>query len=65
MVKIVCRDAAGNEAVQEITGFYVTTNLWVRYFNNKPLFFGSILALAAVLGFIVFIVVKRRKKEEA
>lgn len=64
-VKIVCRDAAGNEASQEITGFYVTTNLWVRYFNNKPLFYGSILAMVSALGLIVFIVVKKRKKEEA
>ena len=43
-MKIVCTDAAGNEQTEEITNFYVTTNLFVRYYNNKPLFFGSIAA---------------------
>lgn len=61
-VKIVCHDAAGNEAVQEITGFYVTTNIWVRYFNNKPLFYGSICGVIVVLGAGVFFVLRRRKK---
>lgn len=49
-VKIVCTDAAGNEQTEEITNFYVTTNLFVRYYNNKPLFFGSIAAVAIALA---------------
>lgn len=63
-VKVVSTDAAGNETVEEITDFFVTTNIWVRYYNNKPLFFGSIggvILLAALI--VVIVVLKRRKKE--
>lgn len=59
-VKIVCVDAAGNEYVEEITGFYVTTDLLVRYYNNKPLFYGSLVGLAVVV--IVTAVVISRKR---
>ncbi len=64
-VRVVCLDAAGNEISQDITDFFVTTNLWVRYYTNKPLFFGSIAGVILLAAFIVFIVVwKKRKKEE-
>lgn len=57
-VKIICRDSAGNETTKEMNDFYVTTNLWVRYYNNKLLFFGSIgggfLLIAAITLLIVF-----------
>lgn len=64
-VKIICKDAAGNETELEITDFYVTTNGWVLFFNNKPLFYGSILGVLAMIGLIVFVIVKKRKKAEA
>lgn len=64
-VRVVCTDAAGNETSEEFTNFFVTTNLWVRYYNNKPLFFGSIGGVVLLAALIVVIVVlKRRKKEE-
>lgn len=63
-VKIVCTDAAGNEQVEEITGFYVTTDIWVRYYNNKALFFGSIAGVLVLAGLIVFLVVYKKKKNE-
>lgn len=64
-VRVVCTDAAGNETSEEFTDFFVTTNLWVRYYNNKPLFFGSIGGVILLAGLVVFLVVwKRRKKEE-
>lgn len=59
-VKIVCVDAAGNEYVEEITGFYVTTDLLVRYYNNKPLFYGSLVGLAAVV-IVVAVVISRKR----
>ena len=58
-VKIVCVDAAGNEQILE--DIYVTTNGWVQYYNNKPLFFGSIGGGVAVIALVVFLVVKKRK----
>lgn len=63
-VKIVCVDAAGNEQVEEITGFYVTTDIFVRYFNNKPLFYGSIAGVIVAAGLFVFLLVYKKKKEE-
>ena len=63
-VKVVCTDAAGNEQIAEITDFYVTTNLFVRFYNNKALFFGSIggvILIAAAI--VVLVVLKKRKKD--
>lgn len=61
-VKIVCTDAAGNVLTEEITDFYVTTNILVRFFNNKLLFFGSVGAVLLITGLIIFVVLKKRKK---
>lgn len=67
-------DAAGNGEknsdtelpanAEEVEDFYVTTNLWIRYYTNKPLFFGSIAGVIALAGLIVFLVVYRKKKNE-
>lgn len=59
--KFVCRDAAGNETELEVSDFYVTTNLWVRYWNNKGLFFGSIGALAAFAAGLIVLLTKKKK----
>ena len=47
---VTAYDAAGNEASQTIDNFYVTTNAWIRFYNNKIAFFGSIAAGVALLG---------------
>lgn len=67
-------DAAGNGEkisdtelpanAEEVEDFYVTTNLWVRYYTNKPLFFGSIAGVIVLAGLIVFLVVWKKKKNE-
>lgn len=63
-VKIVAVDAAGNVYEEEVTDFYVTTNLWVRYYNNKTLFYGSIAGVIAIAALIVFLVVYKRRKDD-
>ncbi len=60
-VKFVCTDAAGNVTELEVSDFYVTTNLWVRYWNNKGLFFGSIGALAAFAAGLIVLLTKKKK----
>ena len=61
-VRIVSTDAAGNEKIEEINDFYVTTNLFVRYYNNKPLFFGTVGGVLLLAGLIAaFVVFKKRK----
>lgn len=67
-------DAAGNGQkiydtelpanAEKIDDFYVTTNLWVRYYTNKPLFFGSIAGAIVLAGLIVSLIVYKKKKEE-
>ena len=67
-------DAAGNGEkisdtelpanAEEVEDFYVTTNLWVRYYTNKPLFFGSIAGVIVLAGLSVFLVVWKKKKNE-
>jgi len=61
-LKVVGTDAAGNVQELEITNFYVTTNLFVRFYTNTPLFVGSIIGFLLILALIVFIVVFKRRK---
>lgn len=64
-VKIVAVDAAGNEQPLEINGFLVNTNIFVRWYNNTPLFIGSIIAVAALaIGITLFITLSKKKKKE-
>lgn len=60
-VRIVCVDAAGNVQEQLIDEFYVTTNKFVQFYNNKALFFGSIGGGVSVTALAVFFIVKKRK----
>lgn len=63
-VRVVSTDAAGNAAVSQVQNFYVTTNRWVQFYNNKPLFFGAIAGVVAMLGgaVAVVILVSRRRQ---
>lgn len=68
-------DAAGNGEViskdktpdnsKRIENFYVTTNLWVRYYTNEKLVFGSMAVLVVIGSSIVFSVVSKKKKNES
>lgn len=61
-VKIVCKDAAGNTTETVISDFYVTTNMMVRYINNKSVFFGSIAGAVAIAGGSAFWIFRKRKR---
>jgi len=62
---VVCADAAGNELVEEITDFYVTTNIAVQFYNNKILFYGSIVGVVLAVAVVVFGVVYKGRKKAA
>ena len=71
-VRIVCTDCAMNE--DGITNEFDTTfekvtvsqSKLIIFYANKPLFYGSIAAILAVVGGTIFFVVgKKRKKTEA
>ncbi len=61
-VKISSVDAAGNEKIVDIKNFYVTTNLLVRFLNNKPVFFGVTGGMTVItVPFAAYSVFRRRK----
>ena len=47
---VTAYDAADNEISQSVDDFYVTTNAWIRFYNNKLAFFGSIGTGVAAIG---------------
>lgn len=47
-VRVVAHDAAGNQSVSEVNNFFVTTNKWIQFVNNKALFYGSIAGATVV-----------------
>ncbi len=71
-VRIVITDLAGNETDTSSKAFNptfefnnvitVSTNGFIRWYADKPLFAGSIVGAAAAIGFIIFLVVKKKKK---
>lgn len=62
-VKIIAVDAAGNEQPVEINKFLVNTNLFVRWYNNTPLFVGSIIGVVVLgLGITIFLTFFKKKK---
>lgn len=64
-IRIVAVDAAGNDMMVEKNDFYVTTNLWIRFINNKPLFYGVIVGgILVILGIASALLVSGRKKSQ-
>lgn len=63
-VRIVAVDAAGNEYELSVENFLVSTNLFVRWFNNTPLFIGSIAGVVILSCAIAFLVIRKRRKAE-
>lgn len=62
-VKIVAVDAAGNEQAIEVNDFLINTNIFVRWYNNTPLFVGSIIGVVVfALGITIFLVFFKKKK---
>ena len=61
-VRVVAVDAAGNEHEEVVENFLVSTNIFVRWFNNTPLFIGSIAGFVILCAAIVLIVILKRKK---
>lgn len=65
-VRIVAEDAAGNAQELNFDDILVSTNLFVRWYNNTPLFIGSILGVSvAVIGIVAWAVFGRKKKVDS
>lgn len=71
-IRITATDAAGNvlgqeepgdEGVDIVMSVLVTSNVMIQFFMNKPLFYGTIIGLLALILLIV-ILIKRKKKQD-
>lgn len=63
-VKLIAYDEAGNPTEPAEYDVLVTSNRWVQFVANKPLFYGAIVALAVAAGFIFFLIFWKKKKKE-
>ena len=63
-VRIVALDAAGNELTNEVVDILVSTNPIVRWYNNTPLFAGSIGGFGALsLAIAAYFVIRNQRKQ--
>ena len=71
-IEITSEDAAGNQLGQTkendkaqpvVMKILVTPNIVIQYYMNKPLFYGSIAAIAIMIGLIVFLIWRKKKEE--
>lgn len=61
-ISVAAKDAAGNTYNVKLNGIVVSTNYFVLWFNNKPLFITSLLAvIAGIAGLAYYILHKKRK----
>jgi hypothetical protein len=62
-VKIVAVDAAGNQLTKEVRDILVSTNPIVRWYNNTPLFAGSIGGIGGLaIALTAFVLYRKQKK---
>ena len=63
-LKVIATDKAGNSEIKEIKDFTVSSNFFVRWYLNKPLFIGSLIVIGlAAIGITVFVKNKKATEE--
>ena len=64
--QIILTDAAGNENENQLfEKFLVSTNLFVRFYNNKPVFYGTIIGVAVLAGSVAAFLSRRKRASAA
>ncbi len=64
-VVFVATDAASNEYKLSVEDFLVSTNIFVRWYNNTPLFIGSIIGVVVLaVGLAAFLIFGKKKKKD-
>lgn len=66
-IEIVAKDLAGNESeLYKVEHLTVSTNIFILWYANTPLFWGSIGGTVLLAGIIILLIfLKKRKKNEA
>ncbi|MCC8139506.1 MAG: hypothetical protein LIO67_04245 [Lachnospiraceae bacterium] len=59
---VTAYDSAGNISQESVT-FLLTTNRWIRFYNNKPLFYGSICGAGFLCLFSAFLILWRYRRK--
>lgn len=64
-VEIIATDASGREQVIKLDRITVSTNYFILWYRNTPLFVGSLIGTASlVVGTYWFVKAKKKKKED-
>ena len=63
-LKVVVVDSAENDPVTQELSFLITANIFVQFYMNKPLFYGSIGSVVALGGLWWFLIGKKKKDKE-
>ena len=64
-VIVTATDRAGNTSEPQSITFTMSTSAWVRFYNNKPLFYGTIAGVAGAAALIlIFIIWKKRSSKD-
>ena len=61
---VVARDAAGNVTQTQPVSFLISSNAFIRWYYNKPLFIGSIVGVVVAVGGVFGLIFRRRGKKE-
>lgn len=63
-VEFLAVDKAGHKTEFEPFGFTLSTNFWILFYSNTPLFVGSIVGVVLIIAAIVIIIVMKRRKSD-
>jgi len=63
-LKVTAFDAAGNESIAKEASILVTTNLWIQFYQNKPLFTAALTVVGLGVGGTgsFFFLLKKKKR---
>ncbi len=63
-IEFLAVDKAGHKTEFDPFGFTLSTNFWILFYSNTPLFVGSIVGVVLVIAAIVIIIVMKRRKSD-
>lgn len=60
-LEIIYTDKAGNTDTTKIENFLISTNAFIRFYENKPVFIGSIVGTISFIVAVTLIIYRRKK----